>query len=47
MPAPVPIFVLAIALGYLTRRTGSLVPALTLHALFNGFSTMMLIGSIL
>jgi membrane protease YdiL (CAAX protease family) len=45
MPAPIALFVLSIALGLLYQRTGSLVPALTLHALFNAFSTVSLLFS--
>jgi membrane protease YdiL (CAAX protease family) len=45
MPAPIALFVLAIALGLLYQRTGSLVPALILHALFNAFSTVLLLLS--
>jgi|GEM_PF-1056248 len=41
-PAPIAIFVLSLALGYLAEATGSLVPSIVLHALFNGFGTLML-----
>lgn len=47
MPAPFAIFVLSLALGLLARRTGGLVAPLVLHALFNGFSTMVLVGRML
>lgn len=47
MPAPFAIFVLALALGLLARRTGGLVAPLVLHGMFNGFSTMMLLASML
>jgi membrane protease YdiL (CAAX protease family) len=38
-PAPVPLFVLSLGLGYLAQRTGSLVAPTTMHAAFNGLST--------
>jgi len=41
-PAPIAIFVLSLALGYLAEATGSLVSSIVLHALFNGFGTLML-----
>lgn len=45
-PAPLPLFVLALALGALMRRTGSLWAPIGLHAFFNGVSTLgMLLGS--
>ena len=43
MPTPIPLFVLALALGTLYQRTGSLVAPITLHALFNAFSTLQLL----
>jgi membrane protease YdiL (CAAX protease family) len=43
MPAPFAIFVLSLALGFLYQRTGSLVASITLHALFNAFSTLQLL----
>lgn len=39
-PAPVPLFVLSMALGELYRRTGSLAAPIALHATFNGLSTI-------
>jgi len=42
-PAPLPLFVLAVGLGLLFRKTKSLVAPITLHAAFNGFSTGMLL----
>jgi membrane protease YdiL (CAAX protease family) len=45
MPAPVAIFVLALALGYLYQRTGSLVASITLHAMFNGMSMLALLAN--
>jgi membrane protease YdiL (CAAX protease family) len=47
MPTPIPLFVLALALGYLYQRTGSLVAPITLHALFNAFSTLQLLRVVL
>jgi membrane protease YdiL (CAAX protease family) len=47
MPAPFAIFALSIALGLLAQRTGRLTASITLHALFNGFSTLALLGSLL
>lgn len=44
-PAPVPIFVLSMALGNLYMRTGSLVAAIAMHATFNLFSTLVLFFS--
>jgi membrane protease YdiL (CAAX protease family) len=43
MPAPIPIFFLSLALGTLYRQTGSLIPSLVVHSLFNGFSTVILL----
>ncbi len=43
MPAPIPIFVLSLALGALYEWTESLVPSIVLHALFNGFNTAALL----
>jgi|GEM_PF-3434483 len=34
-PNPIPLFVLALGLGYLTARTGNIVPAVVVHGLFN------------
>lgn len=43
--APVPLFVLGLVLGEMVRRTGSLVPAMLLHAFFNAVSvTLLLLG---
>lgn len=41
-PAPIPIFVLSLALGVIYQRTGSLTASFVVHALFNGFSTLLL-----
>jgi membrane protease YdiL (CAAX protease family) len=42
-PAPVPLFLLALVLGYVYQRTGSLWAPLTLHACFNAVSTILLV----
>jgi membrane protease YdiL (CAAX protease family) len=42
-PAPVPLFALALGLGVLMRRTGSLWAPIGLHATFNGVSTAMML----
>lgn len=34
-PSPIPLFVLALGLGFIAYRTQSLVPSITFHALFN------------
>jgi membrane protease YdiL (CAAX protease family) len=41
-PDPIPLFVFALALGYLYQRTGRILPSLTLHFLLNGVSLLML-----
>ncbi|MGP0066012.1 MAG: lysostaphin resistance A-like protein [Isosphaeraceae bacterium] len=41
-PAPIPIFILALGLGFVYHRTGSLLASVCMHAVFNGFSTVML-----
>lgn len=41
-PSPIPLFVLALGLGYLTSRTGSIIPAMVVHGLFNGVSFVYL-----
>jgi membrane protease YdiL (CAAX protease family) len=38
-PAPIPLFVLALGLGIVYQRTGSLLAPICMHALFNGLST--------
>ena len=45
-PAPIAIFGLSVALGLLYQRTGSLVPSITLHAVFNGVATVALFTSV-
>jgi membrane protease YdiL (CAAX protease family) len=41
-PTPIPLFVLACGLGYLTARSRSIVPAVVVHGLFNAVSFVML-----
>jgi membrane protease YdiL (CAAX protease family) len=41
-PAPVPLFVLGLALGFLAHRTQSLVAPMVLHSLFNGVACVVL-----
>ncbi|MEC7564318.1 MAG: CPBP family intramembrane glutamic endopeptidase [Planctomycetota bacterium] len=41
--AYIPLFFLALALGYVTNRTGSIWPAVTIHMTLNGISTMPLV----
>jgi membrane protease YdiL (CAAX protease family) len=46
-PSPIPLFVLALGLGHLTVRTGSIIPAVMVHGLFNGVSFVYLLrGSV-
>jgi membrane protease YdiL (CAAX protease family) len=42
-PAPIGIFLLALALGAVYQKTGSLISVITMHAVFNGFSTVGLL----
>jgi membrane protease YdiL (CAAX protease family) len=42
-PDPVPLFVLAVGLGWLAQRTQSLVGPVVLHALFNGIACAQLL----
>jgi membrane protease YdiL (CAAX protease family) len=46
-PAPIAIFFLSVGLGVVYQRTGSLVASFVMHALFNGFSTLILFQAIL
>jgi membrane protease YdiL (CAAX protease family) len=46
-PAPIPIFILALGLGFIYHRTGSLLAPICMHALFNGFSTLALFIALL
>jgi len=41
-PSPIPLFLLAMALGVLYQRTGSLIAPIALHMTFNGISTGIL-----
>jgi hypothetical protein len=41
-PTPVPLFFLSLGLGFLFQRTGGLIAPITLHATWNGISTLML-----
>ncbi len=45
-PAPIPLFVLSLALGFLACRTNSLVAPITLHATFNGVMMTVLVTSL-
>jgi membrane protease YdiL (CAAX protease family) len=45
-PAPLPLFVLSVTLGFLACRTGSLVAPITLHAVFNGVMMAVLVTSL-
>lgn len=42
-PAPIPLFFFAMIVGLVYQRTGSLLTAITMHAVFNGFSTLMML----
>ncbi len=46
-PAPIPLFVLALIIGAVYHRTGSLIAAIFMHATFNGFSTLAMFVAIL
>lgn len=46
MPAPIAIFFLSLALGWLREATGSLLPSIVLHAAFNGFNTTLMVFAI-
>ncbi len=41
-PAPIPLFLLGIALGFVYYRTHSLVACITIHMLLNGFSMLII-----
>ena len=41
-PEPVPLFFLALVLGYLYQRTHRIVPSIVAHALFNSFTMILL-----
>lgn len=42
-PAPIPLFVLALGLGYLYARTGRVLPCIVVHVLLNGCSLAVLL----
>jgi membrane protease YdiL (CAAX protease family) len=42
-PTPIPLFLLALGLGYLTYRTQSLVGPLVMHALFNAVPCLLIL----
>jgi hypothetical protein len=42
-PAPIPLFVLALFLGYLAYRTTSLIAAVSLHSMFNALNMLLLL----
>jgi membrane protease YdiL (CAAX protease family) len=42
--APVPLFLFGIVLGMIARQTGSLVPCILLHGLFNAVSIAIVLG---
>jgi membrane protease YdiL (CAAX protease family) len=46
-PAPIPLFALALVIGTVFYRTGSLIAAIFMHASFNGMSTLMLFIGVL
>jgi membrane protease YdiL (CAAX protease family) len=46
-PAPIPLFMLALIIGSVYYRTGSLIAAICMHATFNGFSTLGLFVAVL
>jgi membrane protease YdiL (CAAX protease family) len=46
-PAPIGLFFLALVIGTVYQRTGSLITAIFMHATFNGLSTMFLFMAIL
>jgi membrane protease YdiL (CAAX protease family) len=46
-PAPIALFVLALVVGTVYDRTGSLITAVAMHATFNGISTAMLFAGVL
>jgi membrane protease YdiL (CAAX protease family) len=45
-PSPIPLFLLSLVLGLLYQRTGSLIAPITLHAVFNGISTVLIFVTI-
>ena len=45
--APIPLFILALGLGYLFRQTGSLIACITVHFLLNFYSMFVFTAMIL
>lgn len=43
--APAPLLLLGVVLGFMARRTGSLVPCILLHAAFNAVGVGLLLGA--
>ena len=41
-PTPIPLFFLALCLGYLAYRTQSIIPGIIVHSLFNSIATLQL-----
>jgi membrane protease YdiL (CAAX protease family) len=41
----VPLFPLGLVMGFIARRTGSIVPCIMLHSLFNAVSVGILLAS--
>jgi membrane protease YdiL (CAAX protease family) len=41
-PEPIPLFLLALALGYVYQRTHRIIPCMVAHAVFNSFTVFML-----
>jgi membrane protease YdiL (CAAX protease family) len=46
-PAPIALFALSLVIGTVYYRTGSLIAAISMHATFNGFSTLALFIEVL
>ena len=46
-PAPIALFALAVVIGTVYYRTGSLIAAIFMHATFNGLSTLLLFVALL
>ena len=45
-PDPIPLFVLAVGLGYLYRQTHRVLPCIVVHMLLNGVSMVVLLLSV-
>jgi len=41
-PAPIPLFVLSLGIGYVFRKTGSIIPCIVIHVALNAISMGML-----